>query len=85
MLSARCSGATCCSCGGGGPRVFSAFLRAGLADSLVLPLRPVWWAVTGVPGSVRWSGTDGGARPVTVESVRWLGEDLEGPRLARTP
>ncbi|HET9038455.1 MAG TPA: bifunctional diaminohydroxyphosphoribosylaminopyrimidine deaminase/5-amino-6-(5-phosphoribosylamino)uracil reductase RibD [Myxococcaceae bacterium] len=62
----------------GGPGVFSAFLRAGLADSLVLHLAP---RLVGSDGR-SWLGPLGvermaGARPVTVESVRWLGEDLE--------
>jgi diaminohydroxyphosphoribosylaminopyrimidine deaminase/5-amino-6-(5-phosphoribosylamino)uracil reductase len=62
----------------GGPRVFSAFLRAGLADSLVLHLAP---RLVGGDG-LSWLGPLGvermaGARSVRVESVRALGEDLE--------
>lgn len=62
----------------GGPRVFSAFLRAGLADSLVLHLAP---RLVGGDG-LSWLGPLGvermaGARSVRIESVRALGEDLE--------
>ena len=62
----------------GGPTVFSAFLRAGLADSLVLHLAP---RLVGGDG-LSWLGPMGvdrmaGARAVRVESVRSLGEDLE--------
>jgi len=62
----------------GGPRVFSAFLRAGLADSLVLHLAP---RLVGGDG-LSWLGPLGvermaGARSVRVEAVRALGEDLE--------
>jgi diaminohydroxyphosphoribosylaminopyrimidine deaminase/5-amino-6-(5-phosphoribosylamino)uracil reductase len=62
----------------GGPRVFSAFLRAGLADSLVLHLAP---RLVGGDG-LSWLGPLGvermaAARPVRVESVRALGKDLE--------
>ena len=62
----------------GGPRVFSAFLRAGLADSLVLHLAP---RLVGGDG-LSWLGPLGvermaGARSIRVESVRALGEDLE--------
>jgi diaminohydroxyphosphoribosylaminopyrimidine deaminase/5-amino-6-(5-phosphoribosylamino)uracil reductase len=62
----------------GGPRVFAAFIRAGLADELVLHLAP---SLLG--GDARsWPGPLGvermdGARRVRVESVRSLGEDLE--------
>jgi diaminohydroxyphosphoribosylaminopyrimidine deaminase / 5-amino-6-(5-phosphoribosylamino)uracil reductase len=62
----------------GGPRVFAAFLRAGLADSLVLHLAP---RLVGGDG-LSWLGPLGvermaGVRSVRVESVRALGEDLE--------
>lgn len=62
----------------GGPRVFGAFIRAGLADALVLHLAP---KLVGGDG-MSWLGPLGldrmaGARPVRVESVRSLGEDLE--------
>ena len=62
----------------GGPTVFSAFLRGGLADSLVLHLAP---RLVGGDG-LSWLGPMGvdrmaGARAVRVESVRSLGEDLE--------
>ena len=62
----------------GGPGVFAAFLRAGLADSLVLHLAP---RLVGGDG-LSWLGPLGvermaGARSVRVESVRALGEDLE--------
>lgn len=62
----------------GGPRVFSAFVRAALADELVLHLAP---KLVGGDG-LSWLGPLGldrmaGARPVRVESVRSLGEDLE--------
>lgn len=62
----------------GGPTVFSAFIRAGLADALVLHLAP---KLVGGDGT-SWLGPLGldrmaGARPVRVESVRPLGEDLE--------
>src|SRR5215472_2811090 len=62
----------------GGPRVFSAFVRAGLADELVLHLAPT---LVGGDG-LSWLGPLGldrmaGARRVRVESVRSLGEDLE--------
>jgi diaminohydroxyphosphoribosylaminopyrimidine deaminase/5-amino-6-(5-phosphoribosylamino)uracil reductase len=62
----------------GGPRVFSAFIREGLADALVLHLAP---KLVGGDG-LSWLGPLGldrmaGARSIRVESVRWLGEDLE--------
>ncbi len=62
----------------GGPRVFAAFVRSGLADALVLHLAP---RLVGGDG-LSWLGPLGldrmaGARSVRVESVRWLGEDLE--------
>ncbi|HZJ53271.1 MAG TPA: bifunctional diaminohydroxyphosphoribosylaminopyrimidine deaminase/5-amino-6-(5-phosphoribosylamino)uracil reductase RibD [Myxococcaceae bacterium] len=62
----------------GGPSVFSALLRAGLADSLVVHLAP---RLVGGDG-LSWLGPLGvermaGARPVRLESVRALGEDLE--------
>lgn len=62
----------------GGPRVFGAFVRAGLADELVLHLAP---KLVGGDG-LSWLGPLGvermeGARRVRVESVRPLGEDLE--------
>ncbi len=62
----------------GGPGVFSAFIRAGLADALVLHVAP---KLVGGDGR-SWLGPLGldrmaGARSVRVESVRWLGEDLE--------
>jgi len=62
----------------GGPTVFAAFVRAGLADELVLHLAP-----TLVGGeALSWLGPLGVermdlARRVRVESVRSLGEDLE--------
>jgi len=62
----------------GGPRVFTAFVRAGLADELVLHLAP---KLVGGDG-LSWLGPleldrMAGARPLRVESVRSLGEDLE--------
>ena len=62
----------------GGPRVFAAFVRAGLADELVLHIAP---KLVGGDG-LSWLGPLGldrmaGARRVRVESVRALGEDLE--------
>jgi len=62
----------------GGPRVFAAFVRAGLADELVLHLAP---RLVGGDG-LSWLGPLGldrmaGARRVRVELVRSLGEDLE--------
>jgi len=62
----------------GGPRVFAAFIRAGLADELVLHLAP---RLLG-GDALSWLGPLGvermdGARRVRVESVRSLGEDLE--------
>ena len=62
----------------GGPTVFSAFIRGGLADSLVLYLAP---KLVGAEG-LSWLGPLGldrmaGARSVSVESVRSVGEDLE--------
>jgi diaminohydroxyphosphoribosylaminopyrimidine deaminase / 5-amino-6-(5-phosphoribosylamino)uracil reductase len=62
----------------GGPRIFAAFVRAGLADELVLHLAP---RLVGGDG-LSWLGPLGldrmaGARPVRVELVRSLGEDLE--------
>lgn len=62
----------------GGPRVFSALVRAGLADALVLHLAP---KLVGGDG-LSWLGPLGldrmaGARAVRLESVRRLGEDLE--------
>jgi len=62
----------------GGPRVFAALVRAGLADELVLHIAP---KLVGGDG-LSWLGPLGlermaGARRVRVESVRALGEDLE--------
>lgn len=62
----------------GGPMVFAAFIRAGLADALVLHLAP---KLVGGDG-LSWLGPLGlermvGARSLRVESVRSLGEDLE--------
>ena len=62
----------------GGPRVFAAFVRAGLADELVLHIAP---KLVGGDG-LSWLGPLGldrmaGARRVRVESARALGEDLE--------
>lgn len=62
----------------GGPRVFAAFIRAGLADALVLHLAP---RLVGGDG-LSWLGPLGldrmaGARSVRIESMRSLGEDLE--------
>jgi len=62
----------------GGPRVFAALVRAGLADALVLHLAP---KLVGGDG-LSWLGPLGldrmaGSRRVTVESVRRLGDDLE--------
>ncbi len=62
----------------GGPTVFAAFVRAGLADELVLHLAP---RLLG-SDALSWLGPLGvdrmdGARGVKIESVRSLGEDLE--------
>jgi hypothetical protein len=64
-----------------GPRVFSAFIRAGLADALVLHLAPSWWAVTGSPGSVRWdwTGWPGPARSGSSRSGGWARTWRSGP------
>jgi diaminohydroxyphosphoribosylaminopyrimidine deaminase/5-amino-6-(5-phosphoribosylamino)uracil reductase len=61
----------------GGPTLAGSAIRAGLVDHLVLYYGPKLGVGTGIPGIAGTFRTIAEARPVTVESVTVLGDDLK--------
>jgi len=61
----------------GGPTLAGSAIRAGLVDHLILYYGPKLGVGTGIPGIAGTFRTIGEARPVTVESVTVLGDDLK--------
>jgi len=61
----------------GGPRLAGSALRAGLVNRLVLYYGPKLGVGTGTPGIAGTFRTISEARPVTIESVAVLGDDLK--------